>query len=163
MKRVLGTLVYCLRDGEVLLMQRRKEPNLGLWVAPGGKVEPDESPYECAIRELREETGYRARALHFRGLVTEVSPRPDWQWLLFIYAATDFDGELIDARREGALQWWPLDAVPALPLPEADAIFNPLVIDLSRPFYQARYVYDEALRLIDVIVHPGSGNSRPPA
>ena len=60
-ERILGALVYVIREGdagaEVLMMERRKQPNLGLWVAPGGKVERDESPHEAALRELREETG----------------------------------------------------------------------------------------------------------
>ena len=57
MARTLGVLVYAVRGNEVLLMHRHKEPNLGLWIAPGGKVELDESPYETAHREMLEETG----------------------------------------------------------------------------------------------------------
>jgi 8-oxo-dGTP diphosphatase len=84
MTPILSTLVYCVRNGRVLLMHRHKEPNLGLWVGLGGKLEPDESPYECARRELHEEAGLRAQHLVFRGLVTEVSPHPDWHWMLFM-------------------------------------------------------------------------------
>ncbi len=91
-KRRLGTCVYTLRQGmqelEVLMMYRHKEPNLGLWVAPGGKVETDESPRDCALRELEEETGLRGKNIIFRGLVTEVSPLDHWQWLLFLYVVT---------------------------------------------------------------------------
>ena len=57
MAYLLGTLVYALRDNDVLVMRRNKEPNLGLWIAPGGKVEIGESPYETARREMLEETG----------------------------------------------------------------------------------------------------------
>ena len=96
MTLILGTLVYPIRDGQVLLMHRHKAPNLGQWVGPGGKVEADESPYECAIRELYEETSLHARQPRFRGLVTEVSPRPDWHWMLFIYTVTDFEGQVLD-------------------------------------------------------------------
>ena len=48
MTRKVTTLVYALRDGQVLMMHRRKQPNLGQWTAPGGKVELHESPTECA-------------------------------------------------------------------------------------------------------------------
>ncbi|HCU80935.1 MAG TPA: DNA mismatch repair protein MutT, partial [Chloroflexi bacterium] len=85
MKPILATMVYCIKDGDVLLMLRNKEPNLGLWVGPGGKLEPGESPYDCAKRELYEETGLEVNDLYFRGLITEISPRPDWQWLMFLY------------------------------------------------------------------------------
>ncbi len=153
MNPILGTLVYCLRNNQVLLMCRNKEPNLGLWVAPGGKIEVGESPYECAIRELVEETGLRAREVHFRGLVAETSPRADWQWLLFIYVVTRFDGDVLADEREGILQWWSLDAAQHLPMPEADQVFFPKVIDLRKPFYQAKFVYDQAIRLVEVIEH----------
>ena len=81
MPRVLATLVYVIKGDEVLLHQRAKDPNKGLWVAPGGKLEPDESPVECAIREMREETGLEIAMPVLRGIMTEVSPRPDYQWI----------------------------------------------------------------------------------
>jgi 8-oxo-dGTP diphosphatase len=155
MTLILGTLVYPIRDGRVLLMHRHKAPNLGQWVGPGGKVEADESPYECAIRELYEETHLRARQPRFRGLVTEVSPRPDWHWMLFIYTVTDFEGQVAGDGREGRLRWWTLDEAVQLPIPQADAVFFPHVTDPARPFYQAKFVYDADLRLVAVHEHPG--------
>ena len=153
MTPILTTLIYCLHDEQTLLLERRKEPNLGLWVAPGGKIELGESPYECARRELCEETGLEARRLRFRGLVTEVSPRPDWQWMLFIYAVTDFAGALTGDEREGHFQWWPLDRVSRLAIPQADAVFFPRITDLSTPFYDATYIYDGDLKLVEVREH----------
>ncbi|MCZ7572288.1 MAG: 8-oxo-dGTP diphosphatase [Ardenticatenaceae bacterium] len=152
-ERILGTLVYALRDGQILMLYRHKEPNLGLWVAPGGKTEPHESPFECALRELREETGLEAQTLVFRGLVTEVSPREHWQWLLHIFVAPDPLGDAVGDEREGRLRWWPIETVPGLPIPQADAIFFPAIIDLSQPFYAARMQYDDELKLIEVVRH----------
>lgn len=154
MTPILSTLVYPLRDGKVLLMERRKEPNLGLWVGLGGKIELNESPYECARRELSEESGLFAHALRFRGLITEVSPRPDWQWMLFVYAVTDFSGQLITNEREGKLRWWPVADVRHLAIPQADAVFFPRVTDLSQPFYHAKYAYDLDLKLVEIKEHP---------
>jgi 8-oxo-dGTP diphosphatase len=153
MTPILTTLIYCLREEKTLLMERRKEPNLGLWVAPGGKIELGESPYECARRELYEETGLDAHHLHFRGLITEVSPRPDWQWMLFIYAVTDIAGELVADEREGCFQWWPLEQVSRLAIPQADAVFYPRITDLSTPFYDATYIYDANLKLVEIREH----------
>lgn len=151
--RHLGTLVYVLRDGQVLMLYRRKAPNLGLWIAPGGKVEAAESPFECARRELCEETGLVAQDLIFRGLVAETAPRGDWQWLHHLFVTTDFTGELRSDEREGDLRWWPVAEVPRLPIPQADAIFYPHIIDLALPFYAARMHYDADLRLVEVIRH----------
>lgn len=151
-KRIPATLIYCRRNDELLLMLRHKNPNKGLWVAPGGKVEINESPYECAIRELYEETGLRAGHLHFRGLVTETSRRADWQWSLFIYLTTDFTGPVESDDREGTLKWWSIADVSAgvARMPEADQIFVPYILDLNSPFYDARYVYDDDLNLVEI-------------
>ena len=151
MKPILATMVYCIKDGDVLLMLRNKKPNLGLWVGPGGKLEPGESPYDCAKRELYEETGLEVNNLYFRGLITEISPRPDWQWLMFLYVATEFSGTIVEDKREGRLSWCALSEVMQLPIPEADSVFFQKVINIKMPFYQAKFVYDSDLCLVNVI------------
>ncbi len=165
MDRILGTLVYARQnlssdeDSRVLMLHRNKEPNNGLWVAPGGKVETHESPLECAIRELREETGLIAHRMTLRSVVTEVSPREDYQWLLFIYVTDDFEGELI-ACNEGHLAWVDVSAVALLSIPQADAIFFPHIINDDEPLYQARYAYDADLNLVhaEEFVFEGAGD-----
>lgn len=148
MTRKVTTLVYALRDGQVLMMQRRKEPNLGQWTAPGGKVELHESPAECAVRELAEETGLVAAGRpELRLIVTETSPLPNWQWLMFIYLVREFTGELRADCIEGDLAWIPLEQVLALPIPQADAIFYPYVVDGSPGPVSMKFEYDGDLRL----------------
>ena len=102
-------------------MHRRKEPNLGLWTAPGGKIEVGESPHETARREMSEETGLEIEELHLRGLCTQVSLVPEWQWLQFIFVTTRFHGDVKADRREGDLAWVPLEEYLSLPTPQADA------------------------------------------
>lgn len=145
--RVLATLVYAIRDDEVLLHQRVKDPNKGLWVAPGGKLEPDESPTECAMREMREETGMQIEAPILRGIMTEVSPRPDYQWITFIFAATEWSGELAPAKGIGSFRWVPARAVPALPIPASDRVFFSRVLRLSDPPFLLKFTYDADLRI----------------
>ncbi|MGF1503541.1 MAG: NUDIX domain-containing protein [Anaerolineae bacterium] len=144
---ILTTLVYTLRGDQVLLMKRRKQPNLGLWVAPGGKIEENESPVECAARELSEETGLTAGRLALRGIITEWSPRTDWRWLMFVYTAHGLSGSLVPDEREGEIRWWPLAEVPSLPMPEADQVFVPHVLNPDGGLYQARFVYDSNLKV----------------
>ena len=148
MARKLTTLVYALKDGQVLLMQRRKEPNLGQWTAPGGKIELNESPAECARRELHEETGLRAERAELRVIATETSPLPDWQWLMFIYLVRESTGEVTGCD-EGDLAWVPVGEVLRLSIPQADAIFYPYVVsDLPGPL-SMKFEYDSDLRLVN--------------
>jgi ADP-ribose pyrophosphatase YjhB (NUDIX family) len=152
--RILGTLVYVLREGEgepdVLMMHRNKEPNLGLWVAPGGKVDPDESPRESARRELLEETGLVAHDLFLRGIITELTPPPNQPWLLFAYLCREWEGTLQADRREGELEWVARSAIARLPRPQADTLFTDPVLDLSLPPFEATMIYDREWRLIEV-------------
>lgn len=148
MTRIVCTLIYALRGDKVLMMHRRKQPNLGQWTAPGGKVELDESPAECAVRELREETGLQASTRpELRAIITETSPLPDWQWLMFVYRVAQFDGALI-ACDEGDLAWIDLDAVLSLDIPQADAIFYPYVIGDRAGPVALKFEYDHELRLV---------------
>ncbi|MDF1513217.1 MAG: NUDIX domain-containing protein [Anaerolineae bacterium] len=147
MTRQLGVLVYALRGDEVLLMRRRQEPNLGLWIAPGGKVELDEAPHETARREMLEETGLVVDHLEWKGFCTEVSPLPDWQWMLFIYITRDFTGTLKPNHREGDLAWVSRSTYyHHLPIPQADAVFAPRVLEDDGMFI-AKFAYDQDLIL----------------
>ena len=143
--RVLATLVYAIRDDEVLLHRRVKDPNKDLWVAPGGKLEPDESPTECAVREMREETGLEIEAPVLRGIMTEVSPRPDYQWITFIFTATQWSGALAPAAGIGEFRWVRTPEVYALPIPPTDRIFFARVMRLADPPFLVKFTYDEQL------------------
>lgn len=146
-------MTYC-RDGDRFLMLRRnKEPFPGHWVAPGGKVEAGEAPWQAAIRETREETGLRLAAedLRLRGVITETSGRADWQWLIFAFVSERYDGSVNAYCPEGELAWWTAEEIAGLRIPEADAVFTPHLLDLSRPVYQGCFRYDDDLRLAEVL------------
>jgi 8-oxo-dGTP diphosphatase len=154
MDRILSVLVYAMRDHQVLLMQRNKEPNLGLWIAPGGKVEPHESPHEAARREMLEETGLDVHDLTWRGFCTEVSPLPNWQWLLFIYVTRSFTGALCPDLREGKLAWVEQETyLSELAIPQADAIFAPRILDGSDGMFEAKFIYDADLKLVEWVAY----------
>lgn len=143
----LATLVYALRDEQVLMLRRNSEPNRGLWVAPGGKFDHGESPVECAVREMYEETGLRVQQPVLRAIMTETSPRADYQWLTFIFVAWDIEGTFTPAPGIGEFRWVPVDEVTKLPIPPADAIFFPRLLEDGTMFH-GKFEYDADLNLL---------------
>jgi 8-oxo-dGTP diphosphatase len=122
---IVSTLLYCFNDqDEVLLLERRQEPNLGLWSPCGGKVmtETGESPYTCACREADEEIGLvlRISDLHLAGIVSESGYRDQAHWLMFLFEVKRKLTDLPPPHREGRLNFFPADALADLPLPQTD-------------------------------------------
>ena len=100
------TLVHLERGGKYLMLHRvRKEhdENRDKWVGIGGKFEPGESPEDCAIREVKEETGLTMRACRYRGIVTFVSDEWGTEYM-HLFHSTDFEGTVKDCD-EGVLEW----------------------------------------------------------
>ncbi len=159
----LASSIYCVREDKVLLLERTKPPFAGSWVAPGGKIDDGEAPFQAAHRELREETGLSADELILRGIISETSPRPDFRWLIFFYVSHQFTGDVLANSPEGKLAWWPISQVIELPIPEADRIFFPQVLNLASPIYQAHFSYDQNVRLLGYNVSERLVDIEPPA
>jgi 8-oxo-dGTP diphosphatase len=143
----LVTLVYARRaDGSVLLVERRRPPFAGFWVAPGAQLAGDEAPVQGATRGLVEETGLKALDLRLRGVVREVSPQPDFQWLLFLYrcraGGTPRTGGAVDD-----LRWWTMAELERAPVPEADRWWLPHVLGDSPGVLEATMHYDAHRKL----------------
>lgn len=139
----LATLCYVRKDGKTLMVHRNKKANdmhQGKWNGLGGKLEPGETPEECCIRELYEETGLIVRNPQLKGLITFPGFSNDEDWYTFLFVITDFDGQLIDSP-EGELEWVEDDRLLELNLWEGDRIFIPW---LEQPgFFSAKFVYKD--------------------
>ena len=136
MKVIESTLVYIERGEHYLMLHRVKKKNdihEGKWNGLGGKLELRESPEDCAVREVEEESGLRVNALHFAGHITFPEFDGTNDWSVFIFRADDFDGEIGDCD-EGNLKWIPKSEVLSLNLWEGDRLFLPYVL-ASKPFF----------------------------
>ncbi len=135
------TLCYIEKDGQCLLLHRTKkqnDENAGKWIGVGGKCEEGESPEDCLVREVREETGLTLTAYRYRGLVTFVSDVWPTEYM-HLFTGHAFTGELRDCA-EGELRWVPLEKRAALPAWEGDRVFLRL-LEQERPFFSLKLVY----------------------
>ena len=144
------TLCYIEQDGKYLMLHRVKKKNdinHDKWIGIGGKFEDKESPEDCALREVKEETGLTLTSYAYRGLVTFVSDQYETEYM-HLFTADGFTGELIDCD-EGTLEWVDKALVPTLPTWAGDRIFLDL---LARdvPFFSLKleYVGDTLVRAV---------------
>lgn len=118
------TLCYLERNGKYLILHRTKkehDENGDKWIGVGGKFEYGESPEECAMREVKEETGLTMLNPLFRGLVTFVSDEWGVEYM-HLFTCTEFTGELIECD-EGDLVWLPKEELLTKKLWEGDKLF----------------------------------------
>ena len=144
----LSTLCYIEQDGKYLMLHRvkkEKDVNKDKWIGIGGHFEENESPEECLLREVKEETGYTLTSYQYRGLVTFVSGAGDLEYMS-LFTADGFEGEPIPCD-EGNLEWVPIDKINELNIWEGDKIFFRLLAE-KRPFFSLKLVYDGKSNLV---------------
>ena len=149
-KSCLTTLCYIERDGQYLMMHRVKKENdinKDKWIGVGGHFEKDESPEECLLREVREETGLTLTSYRFRGLITFISDRWDTEYMC-LYTADGFEGELVAGCDEGTLEWVDKSRLKDLNLWKGDYIFLDL-LEKRQDFFSLKLRY-EGEELVEV-------------
>jgi 8-oxo-dGTP diphosphatase len=136
------TLCYIERDGEYLMMHRIKKQNdvnHGKWIGIGGKFEENETPLECALREIKEETGVVAYNLKYRGIVNFISDIFETE-VMHLFTTDSFDGDINFDCNEGVLKWVKKTEVLDLNLWEGDRIFLDFLTQ-DRPFFKLTLTY----------------------
>ena len=121
----IATLLYCFNAAdEVLLLERTREPNRGLWSPPGGKLHmhEGESPHACAIREAYEELGLMLESSNVRltGIVSEHGYQGQSHWLMFLFEVQPKLQALPPSIQEGRFAFFPRAALEDLPMPQTD-------------------------------------------
>lgn len=141
--RKIAALVILKCNDKLLLLKRFKEPFKGYYVPVGGKLEPNETPLEAAVRETFEETGIRPDTFIYMGTLFEVSP-VDYNWLTFVYLA-EIPYQTAPQCDEGILKWIHKDDLNNILTPETDLHIYQKIF-LRQPFaYSARYNADLTL------------------
>ena len=136
------SLCYIERDGCYLMLHRTKkvnDENHDKWIGVGGKFEEGESPEECMLREVQEETGLALTAWRYRGIVTFVSDEWGGEYM-HLFTADGYAGQ-IRSCDEGELEWIEKQRLLSLPIWEGDKIFLRL-LDSEQPFFSLKLCYE---------------------
>lgn len=142
-KSNLTTLCYIEKDGKYLMMHRIKKEhdiNKDKWVGVGGHFEADETPEECLLREVKEETGLTLTSWQLRGIITFICNRQQTEYM-FLYTADAYSGTLTECS-EGNLEWIDKSSVYDLPIWEGDEIFFRL-LEQNHPFFSLKLKYED--------------------
>jgi len=146
------TLCYIDDGSSYLMLHRVKKENdasHGKWIGVGGKCEADESPDECMLREVKEETGLTITSWHYRGIVTFISDTWPNEYM-HLFTADRWEGSLASECNEGDLAWIKKSDLPLtlssstdnkINLWEGDKIFLRLLLDEEAPFFSLKLVY----------------------
>jgi len=143
---LLGTLCYVEKDNAYLMLHRIKKANdihKGLWVGLGGKFEPGESPEDCVIREVYEESGLSITNPQLRGILTFPGFANEEDWYVFLFTATEFTGELKECK-EGNLAWIHKSKLNELPMHAGDMYFLKW-IDQHDGIFSAKHIYKDSV------------------
>ena len=149
----ITTLCYIQKDNCYLMMHRvkkEKDINKDKWIGVGGHFEYGESPDECLLREVKEETGLTLLDYKARGIITFLYGENVVEYL-HLYTADRFEGELTKCD-EGELVWVPVNEVENLPIWEGDKIFLKRLRE-SDEFFSLKLVYSLDNTLTGVYLH----------
>ena len=133
-----ATLVFVIRDGKILLIDKKTGFGKGKVNGPGGKIEKDESPEACAVRECQEELGITVDRLKFCGQ-HRFQFVDGYSLLVWVYSSDSFEGvptETIEARP----LWVPVDEIPYDRMWEDDHLWLPML--LRGESFQGRWLFD---------------------
>ncbi len=149
-----STLCYIEKDGKYLMMHRVKKENdcnKDKWIGIGGKFEDGESPEQCMLREVREETSLEIISWKYRGIVTFVSDEWETEYM-HLFTADAFCGVPVKSEdcTEGNLEWVEKSKVKELPLWEGDKIFLDL-LSKDVPFFSLKLVY-KGEKLVEAVL-----------
>ena len=134
-----ATLVFVIRDGKILLIDKKTGLGKGKINGPGGKVEKGESPEACAVRECQEELGITVSKLRYCGQ-HRFQFVDGYSLLVWVYSSDTFEGIPVETIEAKPL-WFPLEEIPYEQMWEDDRLWLPMLLRGEQ--FQGRWLFDD--------------------
>jgi len=125
-----------------MLKRTKKENDIheGLTISVGGKFEVGESPEDCVIREVKEETNLDIINPKLRGIITFPNFDGEKDWYTYVFTAQNYTGTLTKDCDEGDLVWVKKSEIQNINTWEGDYIFLDWLVK-EKPFFSAKFNY----------------------
>jgi len=133
-----ATLVFVVRDGQILLIRKKRGLGAGKINGPGGRIDPGETAQECAIREAQEELLITPTGVRFAGEL-QFQFSDGFKLHGYVFMADDFDGTPTETDEADPL-WFPVDAIPYDAMWADDRYWLPLMLEGRR--FSGRFLFD---------------------
>jgi 8-oxo-dGTP diphosphatase len=105
--------IILVENGKILLVKRGREPFKGDWAVPGGRIEDNETAEECAIREMKEETGVDVEIIRLTGIYSD--PKRDPRGIIVAaFLVRRVGGEVKAGDDADEAKWFELHSLPKL-------------------------------------------------
>lgn len=142
---ILASMCYIDRGDSFLMLKRNKKNNdihNNFIISVGGKLENGESPEECVIREVKEETNLEIKNPTLRGIITFPDFEKGINWYTYVYTVKNFEGKITSDCPEGDLLWINKKDILERKINtwEGDFIFLKWLIK-NKPFFSAKFNY----------------------
>jgi ADP-ribose pyrophosphatase YjhB (NUDIX family) len=111
----VGCGAAIVKDGQLLLVRRRRAPEAGCWGLPGGKVDPFEPVADATAREIREELGIIITPTELLCLTDQIDRQQGYHWVAPVFLVRHYEGmpTIMEPEALSDWGWFEMDALPA--------------------------------------------------
>lgn len=152
-KITVGNVCFILdeENNKVLLLSRNREPMSNRCTGVGGKTNFFEDVNYSCVREVKEETGLDVAGVTLKGVLKTVLMGKNSSWILFVYTANEFSGNLRDCD-EGTLKWVDMDTIFSENLIEFIRVILPHILE-KESFFEGTIVHDLQGKVLEKKIH----------
>jgi len=146
-----STLLFLIKDNQILLAMKKRGFGEGKWNGAGGKPEGDENIDQTAIRETKEEIGVVPKNIkQVATLDFFFQNNPDWDQQVSVYITSEWEGEPIESE-EMSPQWFDKKQLPFESMWPDDPFWLPLVLDGKNII--AKFIFNDAGQIVDKTIN----------